>query len=160
MRCIKLLPIIGAVKTPGRLAQRLERLVHTEEVGGSNPPSPTISRRYRAIPTAPNSGKPRWRNGRRAAFRAQCPLGRVGSNPSLGTKTNGRHQNKRRKYTAKPSSRRCTANRVSGHTYDYALVAQRIERCPAEAEAVGSNPAKRTIFVSPVPAGIPARSSR
>ena len=28
---------------------------------------------------------PRWRNGRRAAFRAQCPLGRVGSNPSLGT---------------------------------------------------------------------------
>ena len=25
----------------GRLAQRLERLVHTEEVGGSNPPSPT-----------------------------------------------------------------------------------------------------------------------
>ncbi len=29
--------------------------------------------------------RPRWRNGRRAAFRAQCPLGRVGSNPSLGT---------------------------------------------------------------------------
>ena len=27
----------------GRLAQRLERLVHTEEVGGSNPPSPTTS---------------------------------------------------------------------------------------------------------------------
>ena len=26
----------------GRLAQWLERLVHTEEVGGSNPPSPTI----------------------------------------------------------------------------------------------------------------------
>jgi hypothetical protein len=36
--------------------------------------------------------------------------------------------------------------RVSGHTYEYALVAQRIERCPAEAEAVGSNPAKRTIL--------------
>ena len=29
-----------------------------------------------------------------------------------------------------------------------ALVAQRIERCPAEAEVVGSNPAKRTIIVS------------
>ena len=29
---------------------------------------------------------PRWRNGRRAAFRAQCPYGRVGSNPTLGTK--------------------------------------------------------------------------
>ena len=28
---------------------------------------------------------PRWRNGRRAAFRAQCPYGCVGSNPSLGT---------------------------------------------------------------------------
>ena len=33
------------------------------------------------------SGKPRWRNGRRAAFRAQCPYGCVGSNPSLGTKS-------------------------------------------------------------------------
>ena len=28
---------------------------------------------------------PRWRNGRRAAFRAQYPYGCVGSNPSLGT---------------------------------------------------------------------------
>ena len=28
---------------------------------------------------------PRWRNGRRAAFRAQCPYGCVGSNPTLGT---------------------------------------------------------------------------
>ena len=36
------LPIIEPVRSPGRLAQRLERLVHTEEVGGSNPPSPTI----------------------------------------------------------------------------------------------------------------------
>ena len=33
----------------------------------------------------PDSGGPRWRNGRRAAFRAQCPYGCVGSNPSLGT---------------------------------------------------------------------------
>ena len=33
----------------------------------------------------PGSGEPRWRNGRRAAFRAQCPYGCVGSNPSLGT---------------------------------------------------------------------------
>ena len=30
--------------------------------------------------------EPRWRNGRRAVFRAQCPYGRVGSNPTLGTK--------------------------------------------------------------------------
>ena len=43
----------------GRLAQRLERLVHTEEARGSNPLSPTI-----------NEGQPRWRNGRRATFRA------------------------------------------------------------------------------------------
>lgn len=28
---------------------------------------------------------PRWRNGRRAVFRSQCPYGCVGSNPSLGT---------------------------------------------------------------------------
>ena len=33
----------------------------------------------------PDSLVPRWRNGRRAAFRAQCPYGCVGSNPSLGT---------------------------------------------------------------------------
>ena len=37
------LPIIdGLLEPEGRLAQWLERLVHTEEVGGSNPPSPTI----------------------------------------------------------------------------------------------------------------------
>ena len=28
---------------------------------------------------------PKWRNGRRAAFRAQCPYGRVGSTPTFGT---------------------------------------------------------------------------
>ena len=33
----------------------------------------------------PGRQAPRWRNGRRAAFRAQCPYGCVGSNPSLGT---------------------------------------------------------------------------
>ena len=38
----------------------------------------------------PDSGGPRWRNGRRAAFRAQCPYGCVGSNPSLGTKKHSR----------------------------------------------------------------------
>ena len=55
---------------------------------------------------------PRWRNGRRAAFRAQwaSPMG-VQISPSA-----------------------------------LALVAQRIERSPAEAEAVGSNPAKRAIL--------------
>ena len=31
---------------------------------------------------------------------------------------------------------------------EYALVAQRIERCPAEAEVVGSNPAKRATFLN------------
>ena len=65
---------------------RLERLVHTEEVGGSNPPSPTtlpVLRRW--IPLHTGINMPRWRNGRRAAFRAQCPYGCVGSNPSLGT---------------------------------------------------------------------------
>ena len=38
----------------GRLAQRLERLLHTQEVTGSNPVLPM----------------PKWRNGRRATFRA------------------------------------------------------------------------------------------
>ena len=33
----------------------------------------------------PGISGPRWRNGRRAAFRAQYPYGCVGSNPSLGT---------------------------------------------------------------------------
>jgi hypothetical protein len=71
----------------GRLAQWLERLVHTEEVGGSTPPSPTMlcgTPRVQVFSLA--SLMPRWRNGRRAAFRAQCPYGCVGSNPSLGTK--------------------------------------------------------------------------
>ena len=74
----------------GRLAQWLERLVHTEEVGGSTPPSPTML--FGNVRVQPSIYKislapaPRWRNGRRAAFRAQCPYGCVGSNPSLGTK--------------------------------------------------------------------------
>ena len=46
---------------------------------------------------------PRWRNGRRAAFRAQCPQGRAGSNPALGT---------------------------THRTAPNALVAQQIERSP------------------------------
>ena len=37
----------------GRLAQWLERLLHTQEATGSNPVLPT----------------PKWRNGRRATFR-------------------------------------------------------------------------------------------
>ena len=40
--------------TLGRLAQRLERLVHTEEVGGSNPPSPTIPAAARVFFTTEN----------------------------------------------------------------------------------------------------------
>ena len=34
---------------------------------------------------AHHSDVPRWRNGRRAVFRAQCPYGRESSNLSLGT---------------------------------------------------------------------------
>ena len=117
--------IVVPMELKGRLAQWLERLVHTEEVGGSNPPSPTTWR--------PDSGSlvavPRWRNGRRAAFRAQCPYGRVGSNPSLGTR-----------YIQSP----------------FALVAQWIERCPAEAEVVGSNPAKRATLFSLCKYSLPA----
>ena len=72
----------------GRLAQRLERLVHTEEAGGSNPPSPTIEGNL-MLPLPPALGQttgPRWRNGRRAAFRAQCPLW------TCGFKSLPRHQ--------------------------------------------------------------------
>ena len=43
LRRLSLLLIIDAGSALGRLAQWLERLVHTEEVGGSNPPSPTIT---------------------------------------------------------------------------------------------------------------------
>ena len=85
--------------------------------------------------TGPRPGmtEPRWRNGRRAAFRAQCPYGCVGSNPSLGTKPLGR-----------PNG------------IDRALVAQRIERCPAEAEVVSSNLAKRAISFPHFLASVPA----
>ena len=91
----------------GRLAQWLERLVHTEEVGGSSPLSPTTSRGVGAMP--------RWRNGRRATFRALCPKGRAGSNPTLGTI--------------------CAC----------ACSSAWIERRVADPEAPGSSPGKRTI---------------
>ena len=73
--------IIGAFQCPGRLAQWLERLVHTEEAGGSNPPSPTIGRL---------SGKPevqpRWRNRK-----TRCVQGAV-SLRMCGFKSHPRHQ--------------------------------------------------------------------
>ena len=84
------------------------------------------------------SGKPRWRNGRRAAFRAQCPYGCVGSNPSLGTKL--AHIGPVGNHPPGPGS-----PGLDDWLHKYALVAQWIERCPAEAEVVGSSPAKRAI---------------
>ena len=77
---------------------------------------------------------PKWWNGRHAAFRAQCSQGRVGSNPTFGT---------RRKHglgARIEQLRRVLVPAVR------ALVAQWIERSPAEAEAVGSNPAERAIL--------------
>ena len=71
----------------GRLAQRLERLVHTEEAGGSNPPSPTIEGNL-MLPLPPVLGRPPGRGGETAdALRSGRSVlyGRVGSNPSLGT---------------------------------------------------------------------------
>ena len=55
------LPIIEVPGTKGRLAQWLERLVHTEEAGGSNPPSPTtwqeVARRGGGTADALRSGR-------------------------------------------------------------------------------------------------------
>ena len=43
-----------------------------------------------ALHRPPLKGGPKWRNGRRAAFRAQCPTGRGGSNPPFGTNARAR----------------------------------------------------------------------
>src|SRR3990172_7229913 len=65
---------------------------------------------------------PKWRNGRRAAFRAQCPKGRGGSNPPFGTRL---HMGQVRAPILRARS------------------SVRIERSPAEAEVVGSSPTER-----------------
>ena len=58
LRVANLAPLLynGKAKAiGGRLAQRLERLVHTEEAGGSNPPSPTIEGNL-MLPLPPSLG--------------------------------------------------------------------------------------------------------
>ena len=67
--------------------------------------------------------------------------GRVGSNPSLGTTDRTYSQ---REFLKGISELRGRCKRLA--TTDNALVAQRIERCPAEAEAESSNLSKRTTF--------------
>ena len=126
----------------GRLAQRLERLVHTEEAGGSNPPSPTIEGNL-MLPLPPVLGRPPGRGGETAdALRSGRSVlyGRVGSNPSLGTNP-FRKETGRSPIPARPAILRNKGNYPGAS----ALVAQWRERCPAEAEVVGSNPAKRAI---------------
>ena len=89
-RVANLVPLLynGKAKAiGGRLAQRLERLVHTEEAGGSNPPSPTIEGNLMLSLPQP-WGRPPGRGGETAdALRSGRSVlyGRVGSNPSLGT---------------------------------------------------------------------------
>src|SRR3972149_3313739 len=70
-----------------------------------------------------NRRAPKWRNGRRAAFRAQCPKGRGGSNPPFGTRLQTGGQSPAPTLRARSSVR--------------------IERSPAEAEVVGSSPTER-----------------
>ena len=99
----------------GRLAQRLERLVHTEEVGGSNPPSPTIP------PAANGSLKTENHRAEVAKRQTRCVQGAVSIKDV---------------WVQIPPS---------APFFQRALVAQWIERCPAEAEVVSSNLAKRAI---------------
>ena len=80
-------------------------LVHTQEVGGSNPLPPTTKK------------------AEVAEWQTRCVQGAVPLR-AWEFKSPPRHD------IVSPS----------------ALVAQRIERSPAEAEAVGSNPAKRAIL--------------
>ncbi len=140
------LPIIEAVNgSLGRLAQWLERLVHTEEVGGSNPPSPTIQ----AARQVPDRGA-NFQPAEVAKRQTRCVQGAV-SLWTCGFKSLPRHHPypvRAREWPA--SGHNAGPGRREDHrvpvTAAYALVAQRIERCPAEAEVVGSNPAKRAIM--------------
>ena len=160
MRVANLAPLLynGKAKAiGGRLAQRLERLVHTEEAGGSNPPSPTIEGNL-MLPLPPALGRPPGRGGETAdALRSGRSVlyGRVGSNPSLGTSP-FRKETGHGSILARPADFRSKGN-YPGLS---ALVAQWRERCPAEAEVVGSNPAKRAISLptdSRFPLGQPGR---
>ena len=78
----------------GRLAQWLERLVHTEEVGGSSPPSPTMwlgpCREYGRTPVllaiSPSLIQAEVAKRQTRCVQGAVPkYGRVGSNPTLGT---------------------------------------------------------------------------
>ncbi len=105
----------------------------------------------------PDSLVPRWRNGRRAAFRAQCPYGCVGSNPSLGTnKVNSTQPSAPRRRSRISDGRPLIVDRFP------ALVAQRIRAlaCGARGRGFESRQAHHFFLLAQILIHLPpARSS-
>ena len=93
----------------GRLAQRLERLVHTEEAGGSNPPSPTRGLAPDAL--APNLGADH--RAEVAKRQTRCVQGAV-SLWTCGFKSLPRHQPFPERVPARPHQKPAGKARKQG----------------------------------------------